>query len=330
MSCYRFIEAEKAHHRCRPLARVLGVSRAGYYAWRARPPSARARADAALTEQIRRIHARSRGTYGAPRVHAELRRAGRPGRAQAGGPADARRRPAGCHRRRLRGHDPPRPDAATGPGPGPAGLHADRRRTAVGGRHHLAAHRRGLAVPGGRPGRLQPPGRRLVDGRPPAHRAGPRRPRHGPRPAPPGGRAGPSLATTAANTPAWPSAGASGRVRPGRLDGPVGDCFDNAVAESFFATLECELVDRPDWPTRQAPRPPSSSTSRSSTTAAAATRPSATSAPPTTRSRTITGTRRIANLSTKPGQLQSWSIRHGSTLGWSRRGNSAHHCSLGP
>jgi transposase InsO family protein len=53
--------------------RVLRVSTSGYYDWRERPPSARARADQALTMQIREIHAYSRGTYGVPRVHAELR-----------------------------------------------------------------------------------------------------------------------------------------------------------------------------------------------------------------------------------------------------------------
>jgi putative transposase len=59
-----------------PIARMaplLGVSRAGYYAWRDRPPSARAEADAALLRRIRTVHATSRQTYGAPRVHAELR-----------------------------------------------------------------------------------------------------------------------------------------------------------------------------------------------------------------------------------------------------------------
>ncbi len=54
------------------LCRVLGVSPSGYYAWRARPMSARDRQDADLIRQIRQIHERSRGTYGAPRVHAEL------------------------------------------------------------------------------------------------------------------------------------------------------------------------------------------------------------------------------------------------------------------
>jgi putative transposase len=73
VSCYRLIDAEKAHHAVSRLCRVLGVARAGYYAWASRPPSARTMADRSLTGQIRQIHARSRGTYGAPRVHAELR-----------------------------------------------------------------------------------------------------------------------------------------------------------------------------------------------------------------------------------------------------------------
>ena len=58
------------------MARVLGVSKAGYYAWRHRPPSARAVADATLLERIRAVHASSRETYGSPRVHAALRAGG--------------------------------------------------------------------------------------------------------------------------------------------------------------------------------------------------------------------------------------------------------------
>jgi putative transposase len=54
------------------MARVLGVSTAGYYAWADRAPSARAAADAVLLKRIRTVHATSYGTYGAPRVHAEL------------------------------------------------------------------------------------------------------------------------------------------------------------------------------------------------------------------------------------------------------------------
>ncbi len=53
--------------------RVLAVSASGYYAWRQRPPSDRARVDAALTARIRTIHQYSRATYGAPRIHQELR-----------------------------------------------------------------------------------------------------------------------------------------------------------------------------------------------------------------------------------------------------------------
>lgn len=52
---------------------MLGVSPSGFYAWQDRPPSARAQANAALQEQIQTIYTRSRRTYGAPRIHAELR-----------------------------------------------------------------------------------------------------------------------------------------------------------------------------------------------------------------------------------------------------------------
>jgi putative transposase len=58
------------------MCRVLDVSTSGYYAWLKRAPSERARRDAALKEQIRSIHARSRKTYGRPRVKAELAEAG--------------------------------------------------------------------------------------------------------------------------------------------------------------------------------------------------------------------------------------------------------------
>lgn len=63
-------------HRIATLCRVLGVSPGGYYARLKRPPSARARADAELCAQITEIHRRSRQTYGAPRIHAELREKG--------------------------------------------------------------------------------------------------------------------------------------------------------------------------------------------------------------------------------------------------------------
>ena len=70
---FRLIRAEKANHHVRTMCRVLGVSVSGYYAWCSRPPSARALGDLDLSRSIRRIHEASRGTYGRPRVHAELR-----------------------------------------------------------------------------------------------------------------------------------------------------------------------------------------------------------------------------------------------------------------
>jgi len=73
---YRFVDRERACHPVATLCRVLGVSRAGYHAWRHRLSGARAAADAALSRRIRAIHGASRGTYGAPRVHARLRAEG--------------------------------------------------------------------------------------------------------------------------------------------------------------------------------------------------------------------------------------------------------------
>lgn len=57
----------------RVACRVLKVSPSGFYEWRSRPPSPRQIADEELLETIRQIHSGSRGTYGSPRVHAELR-----------------------------------------------------------------------------------------------------------------------------------------------------------------------------------------------------------------------------------------------------------------
>ena len=54
------------------MARVLGVSRSGFHAWSSRPPSLRYKADARLSDRIAQVHLASRQTYGAPRIHAEL------------------------------------------------------------------------------------------------------------------------------------------------------------------------------------------------------------------------------------------------------------------
>ena len=74
---FRFIEDHREVFLVRVMCSVLQVSASGYYAWRVRPESARARADKVLVEDIRRVHADSRCRYGSPRVHASLRSEGK-------------------------------------------------------------------------------------------------------------------------------------------------------------------------------------------------------------------------------------------------------------
>ena len=64
--------AHQAFHGIATMCRTLGVSPSGFYGWRKRPLSPRARGDVELSAEIAAIHRASRGTYGAPRVHAEL------------------------------------------------------------------------------------------------------------------------------------------------------------------------------------------------------------------------------------------------------------------
>ncbi|MEU8589383.1 IS3 family transposase [Streptomyces sp. NPDC048664] len=115
MNVHPFIEAEKqAGHSVTRVCELLEVSRAAYYARRS-GPSARAVRDAALTEKIRAVHERSRRTYGAPRIHAAINR---------DGTACGRRRVArlmrqagltGVTRRRRQRTTIPDPKAATRP-----------------------------------------------------------------------------------------------------------------------------------------------------------------------------------------------------------------------
>ncbi len=64
--------ANQAMYPIQSMAKTLGVSRSGFYAHAGRRPSARDLADAELAERIEKIHAASKETYGAPRIHAEL------------------------------------------------------------------------------------------------------------------------------------------------------------------------------------------------------------------------------------------------------------------
>jgi putative transposase len=246
---YRLIDAERTRLPVSQLCRVLGVSRAGYYAWKSRPPSPRAAADQELTEQILKVHQRSRGTYGAPRVHAELRldhgvHVGRKRVARLMRTAGL----VGCHRRRRRGltrRDPqaaPAPDlvqrrfTATAPDrlwtadityiPTGAGwlylavvLDVFSRRV-VG--WAMAEHLRTELV-------IDALDMAIWNRRPP-----------------------PGLVHHSDQGCQYTSLAFGRRLRDSGIVasmGSVGDCFDNAVTESFFATLECELLDRHRFPT---------------------------------------------------------------------------------
>lgn len=95
------MDQEKANHPITMLCRVLEVSTSGYYAWRHRKPSVRATWDARITKQIATIHTVSHRTYGSPRIHAELAalgiRCGRKRVARLMRTAGV----VGCHRRRY-------------------------------------------------------------------------------------------------------------------------------------------------------------------------------------------------------------------------------------
>jgi putative transposase len=242
------VKANQAEHDVTTMCRVLGVSTSGYYAWRLRSASARAVRDAELLERIRAIHARSKGTYGVPRVHAEL---------VAAGITVGRKRVArlmkeagleGISRRRRHGTTKRAKDAR------PAPDLVDRNFVADGPDKLWVADityvptMEGflyLAV-------VVDAWSRLVVGWAMA--------RH----------LRTELVLAALDMAVWKrrpedvihhsdqgcqyTSIAFGKrckqagVRPSM--GSVGDAYDNAMCESFFATLECELIDRHRWKTR--------------------------------------------------------------------------------
>ena len=248
---FLFVTQEKANHPVTRLCRLLGVSTSRYYEWRCRGSSARTRRDAELTARIEYVHQASRGIYGAPRVHAEL--------TLGQGIPCGRKRVArlmhgaglsGVHRRRRHGmtrrdsRRPLFPDRVqrdfTPSAPNRLWV-ADltQHRTSEGWLYAgvvLDAFSRrviGWAMD------ERPITELAVNGLTMAVRN--RRPRPG--------------AVHHSDHGVQYTALAFGRtLRAAGLQesmGRVGDALDNAVAESFFATLQTELLDRWSWSTRQ-------------------------------------------------------------------------------
>ena len=138
MSRFRFVDDHRDTYEVKRLCQLVEVSRSGYYRWASAAPSARAVADAGLLEEIRRIHTDSRCTYGAPRIHGQLRRRGH----RVGCKRVARLMRAeglmGVHKRRWRRR---RPDIAPAPDRLNRDFTAAAPEPAVGRRHHRVPHR---------------------------------------------------------------------------------------------------------------------------------------------------------------------------------------------
>ncbi len=252
MKAQPFIEAEKATgHSVKRACELLEVSRAAFYQRAAPRPSQRQIDDADLTEKITAIHDQSGGTYGSPRVHQELRRQG---------VACGRRRTArlmrvagleGRCKKRWRKTTIPDPEAearavdliqrAFGPG-----VELDARYCGDityiptwEGWAYLAtvidiASRRVVGWALGDHMRAELVGEALTMAFGTRH--------------PPGGLIFHSDRGCQYTSSEYRALAEANGVRLSL--GRKGDCFDNAVAESFFATIKRELTDRRQWPTR--------------------------------------------------------------------------------
>ena len=186
------MSANQARVRVTTMARMLGVSPSGYYAWCRRLPSARARADAGLTGS------RAGDPRSQPRDvrrAADSRRTGRRWRCrqpQAGRAGDARRRHSRCQPAPHAAHDASGFAGPAGAGSGQPPLRRRCAESPVARRHHLRADPRRLLLPRRRPRRIQPVRRGLGDGGAPADGAGDRGAGDG-RGATPAGRGHPSF-----------------------------------------------------------------------------------------------------------------------------------------
>jgi putative transposase len=248
---FSFIAAEKANYPVAVMCRALGVKRSSFYAWERRPPSDRVLEDAWLTEKIKQIHQANRGVYGSPRIHAELRlrqgirvsrkRVERLMRAAAiSGLAPRKRRRTTIRVRGVRVADdlverrfrPPAPNVLwladitylrTWEGWLYLAAVQDAYSRAIVG-WSMAEHMRAQLV---------------VDAL--AMALARRRPERG-------------LIHHSDQGSQYVSLGFGQAARDAGIAismGSRGDAYDNAVAESFFATLKKELVHRRSWPTRR-------------------------------------------------------------------------------
>jgi putative transposase len=236
------VSANQAKYPVRRMCHLLGVSPSGYYAWSRRSSSQHAQSDATLLARIRAIYERSWGTYGAPRIHAEL---------HACGELVSRKRVARLMREaglwgasRRRQITTTQRDAKSRPAPDLVN-----RDFSVNGRDRLwvadityiptVSGFLYLAVV------VDAWSRRVVGWSMATHlrtelvlealnmALGQRRPQ---------GVIHHSDQGTQYTSIAFGQRCREAGVRPSM--GSVGDCFDNALCESFFATLECELLER--------------------------------------------------------------------------------------
>jgi hypothetical protein len=174
---------------------------------------------------------------------------------QAGRPADARPGPAGTGRQAVEEDHDPRPGRCGESRPDQTRLHRRRLRgehPLVRG-HHLHRDLGRLALPGRGHRHRLPAGRRLRHDRPPAHRTDRGRAVQRGRRTGPGARRGFPLRPRLQHTSAAYAALAD-ECEVALSVGRTGQCWDNALAESFFSTLKGELIDTRTWPTRAGAR----------------------------------------------------------------------------
>lgn len=232
----------------RAICRAFGVSPSGFYAWHARGPSARALQDARLTERIRHYHARSRGTYGAPNIHADLRDEGlRVGKKRVARLMRAEGLRGVCRRKWVT-------TTVRDPEARPAPDLVERRFSAEGPNQLWVADITYIPTCAGflyLAVVLDAFSRRIVGWAMAEHlrtelvlsalnmALGQRRPR---------GVVHHSDQGTQYTSIEFGLRCKEAKIRPSM--GSVGDAYDNAMCESFFATLECELLDRRRFATK--------------------------------------------------------------------------------